>query len=208
MGSVFVNKFLDFFFPRFCLGCKKEGSWLCEDCRREIKLTPSRISLPQIKVASALTFGPPIDELIHYLKYNGIRELVPILGEFLLKRVESLSIEKDSVIVPVPLYLWRERERGYNQSELLARFLGAKRGMKVYQGLVRAKKTKSQVECKGKGERVKNLKGAFALKEKAPEKIILLDDVLTTGATLNEAARALQRGGTKKLIGLVVATAR
>lgn len=190
------------------MSCRKEGSWLCEGCYKNIKPSFSLVSLPQIKIASALTFAPPIDELIHYLKYNGIREIAPILGEFLLKRVKSLSIEKDFVIVPVPLHHQRERERGYNQSELLAKDLSQRMGLKIFKGLKRIRKTKSQVETKGKKERFKNLKGAFTLFGKAPEKAILLDDVLTTGATMNEVAKTLLRRGTKKVIGIVVATAR
>jgi ComF family protein len=119
-------------------------------------------------------------------------------------------IQSNVVFVPIPLHKAKLRKRGYNQAELLARGLGRKFGIRVVDCLERVKSTKTQVGFSQK-ERAENIKGAFAVKQryqpslKAFEQIILIDDVLTSGATLKEAAKVLKKAGGGKVFALTLA---
>lgn len=110
-----------------------------------------------------------------------------------------------AVLVPIPLHTARERSRGYNQSEILATDLGKRLGLPVKNLLTRTKPTVSQVG-KTQKERRENIKGVFALKGKVDAStVLLIDDVLTSGATMNEAAKTLKRAGVKEVWGLALA---
>ena len=115
----------------------------------------------------------------------------------------------DWLIIPVPLSKNRLKERGYNQAELIAEYFSEKIKIQICAGaLMKTKDTPAQVSVKNRKERLKNLDGAFAVKN--PElvegkNIILIDDVSTTGATLREAKKTLKLAGAKKVLALVVA---
>jgi ComF family protein len=122
-------------------------------------------------------------------------------------------IVKNSIMTFVPLNPWRKRFRGFNQSELLAVKLSKSQNTKCVKLLKRVKNTKKQVGLK-RGQRLKNLKEAFEINKKVVEELsassfqpsaIIVDDVMTTGATLEECAKVLKKAGIKKVYGLVVA---
>ena len=146
------------------------------------------------------------------LKYRGetgnARPLAALLAAY-LKNL-NLPLEK-YLIVPVPLSSQRFRERGYNQSELIADLLKEKLGVEVASDiLVRIRHTTPQAELNEPKKRADNVAGAFTVSELPKNKrakIILLDDVCTSGSTLQEAAKALKKAGFKNVIGLVVAKA-
>jgi ComF family protein len=167
-------------------------------------------SLPKEgEIFSVADYGDgTVKKAIWMLKYRGAKNLAEPLAELIYQRV---SVPKDDswVIIPIPLSKNRLKERGYNQTELLAEFFSQKIKIPICaDALVKIKDTPAQVSIKNRKERLKNLEGAFAIKN--PEKvsgknIILIDDVSTTGATIREAKKTLKNGGAKKVIAIVVA---
>jgi ComF family protein len=131
------------------------------------------------------------------------------LGRLLAEKMrESPELRVSEGIVPVPLHFWRERKRGYNQSELLAVSLGNLTGLPVERrALKKIRPTRSQTEL-SREERIENVAGAFAVRR--PETVrgrtlVLVDDVCTTGATLDACASALKEAGAKRVLALTVA---
>jgi len=125
-----------------------------------------------------------------------------------MERALRLLIEPSGVLfVPVPLYVKRERERGYNQAELLARSLSIRIGANYEMFLHRIRDTASQVEIGNRTERLKNLDGAFRLVGRADlsQRIVLVDDIVTTGSTLLECYKVLTEAGYKNVSALTLA---
>jgi len=151
-----------------------------------------------------------VREVIHRFKYRGQLFLVRPLAKMLVAPAKELSrLHKIDIIVPVPLHPKRLRQRGFNQASLLARRLGPALKISVdYASLKRSRWTEPQTGLTRR-QRAANVKGAFGLK--TPEKvrgkgILLLDDVLTTGETVNQCVRVLKRdGGAKEVVVLTVA---
>ena len=134
---------------------------------------------------------------------------MPILSEILADAYHHYDLDAD-VLVPVPLHFSRVKERGYNQSELLANELGKLLGLPINNStLQRIRKTKSQMRL-GAEERHKNVIGAFACADKqlVNQKVLLIDDVCTTGSTLDACAAALKQAGVITVWGLTLAKAR
>ncbi|MEK9155852.1 MAG: ComF family protein [Patescibacteria group bacterium] len=227
--SVSRDLFLDIFFPRLCVGCGREGSHLCFDCAGTIdkfktptcpecgRITKFGQYCPACKArtATALTGliiaaryeSGPTKEMIHQLKYSGITELAPLLGELIFERIKDHLPYGQIVIVPVPLHKKREAQRGFNQSELLARYLSDRLGFPGGAALMRTEDTRSQVELSGE-ERRENLRGKFAIADAelvSGKTVLLVDDVMTTGSTLNECAKVLRRAGARQVWGTVIA---
>lgn len=220
---------VDLIFPKFCLGCEKEGEWLCRNCSQKIlevetQVCPecSRISplgryckrhqkrwgISGIIVATYYEEGP-IKELIHNFKYNHIFELGPVLGEYLVKVLKKNDklLAGNLLITAVPLHFWRRSQRGFNQSEILADYLSSRLELpKNFKILRKIRLTSPQVKFSG-AKRRENLKNSFVFTKKINflgRTLIIVDDVTTTGTTLNECARVLRKAGAKKVWGLVV----
>lgn len=208
-----IKKFiLDTLFPVECLGCKGEGEWLCGDCFGKIKVdfhSRGGKSLDRV-----LTFYSYEDELlktaIHALKYKFVEGLADPLGRLFLLGFKRANLRPaaDTIVVPVPLHQKRLLERGFNQAELLATRIAEGLGCQFDNVTLRkTRRTVPQVSLDemGRGE---NVCGAFAVFDSSKilnKKIILVDDVLTTGATMNECARALKRNGAKEVWGAALA---
>jgi ComF family protein len=150
---------------------------------------------------SAVVFNDAARELIHHLKYSERISLARPIGNLLRECLRREPFSAAAAIVPAPLYRSRERERGFNQAELLASQLGRPVDMRC---LRRKKNTPSQTGLT-RAQRAANLRGAFEARGPAPESVIVLDDVYTTGATVNEIARTLKRAGTRRVEVLTVA---
>ncbi|TSC93443.1 MAG: Phosphoribosyltransferase [Candidatus Berkelbacteria bacterium Athens1014_28] len=199
--------FFDLIFPKNCVGCDVFADTLCAKCREEIKVIEtfvcpkcgkindsgkyclecrSDLALFGLLISADYRHGPT-KEMIHHFKYSGATEFASVLADLMMGRVSQLKNHQKMILVPVPLYFWRQRDRGYNQSEILARIVGKKLGLKIINPLKR-KKTKPQVGLSGRARR-KNLEGAFKMRKFAnvlDKTIILVDDVSTTGTTLEE----------------------
>lgn len=151
----------------------------------------------------------PVRTLVHGLKYSGHRAAAPELVEIAWECADAGICTSDSVLVPVPLHPTRERERGYNQSQLLAREWSARWNVPIgKRWLVRNRSTGTQTRL-GSGDRRRNLEGAFSVGPgfKPGVPVVVVDDVLTTGATLSACAAALLAAGAPSVRGVCVAWA-
>lgn len=224
---------LDLLFPKYCVGCGKEGVWICTKCTQAIttiqkptcpdcqRLSARGKFCPRCRDKSFLTGlivaayyqEGPLREAIHTFKYEGVFDLGKDLGEILVRTINDKNLPKTTLIIPVPLYPRRQTQRGYNQAEILARQVSiAYTWPMIKNKLVRIKKAdKTQVELSSTARR-KNVKGIFSWRGKEDElkgkTILLVDDVYTTGATLQECAKILRRhASVKEIWGLVLAKA-
>ncbi|MEE8131881.1 MAG: phosphoribosyltransferase family protein [Candidatus Paceibacterota bacterium] len=210
---------------------QKYENFICRDCYSLIKLNNTifcpvcRARLAQNNtchsnsylLAAAGNYSDPIlQNLIHYFKYKYFDGLTPLLGGLLIKYLGYIDPKfyilnsKSYIVVPIPLHSQRERKRGFNQAELLAEFIAKNMNIELIEGLNRIKDTESQSKQKNQEARNKNIVGCFKIRN--PElikgkNIILVDDVFTSGATMNEAVRVLKSYGAKKIIALVLAKA-
>jgi len=195
---------LDAVAPLRCLGCNRIGTIACPDClaKVEVKVTTTPGPEPLQAVVSVADYEAPLpQQLIHTLKYHGVTAAAEPLGAWLAKA--AAFAQPGDVLVPVPLHPRRKRQRGFNQSELLAKKLSTVTGLPVIQFVQRTRNTKPQVECDG-DERRKNLHNAFAAEAVDAKRIILVDDVTTTGSTFVEIAKALRKVTSVPVIGLAV----
>lgn len=232
------NFLLELFFPSFCFGCKKEGFYLCGDCKSTLEISeynyclcgknPLRLpsdsrgkcSRCQDNSLTGLYSALPYKEkaltraLIYHFKYDPyVKDLAKTLAAVVLEHLALAGnlqeeIWKDSILVPMPLFLKREKDRGYNQSEALSEELSkALTVPMITNALVKTKATAEQMKLSAK-ERQENVKGAFEIKNPtsiAGKKVFLVDDVYTTGSTMQECARVLRAAGAKKVWGIAIA---
>ena len=197
------NKILAVLFPQKCLGCKKENEILCPACLEKIN-RPDTPYLNGVHIAANYQ-DTVVKKALWLLKYHGVKQLAKPLAELIRERIWKKLETENWLVVPVPLSKNKLRHRGYNQAEMIAGELSGNVRADI---LFKKFHTKSQVEVKNKEERLANIIGSFEVRN--PEtirgkKIILIDDVLTTGATMREAKKVLKQAGAKKVVGVVVA---
>ena len=216
-----VKRALEIIFPITCFDCgKKNDSYLCFYCRQKIapaKQFDSR-KIKLIIFAASSYNNPVIRKIIWHFKYRGKYKLAEILAEIILQNFKlfteiSGADFRNYIFIPIPISKKKLKQRGYNQAGLIARALSEKTGIQREENVLFKKiDTLAQMEIKTKQERMSNLKGSFDVhpidSANPSDKItiFLIDDVVTTGATLNEAARSLQAAGFKKIIGITAAT--
>lgn len=200
-----ANFIIDLLFPRECLSCRKEATWLCQECLNTIPLIENKA---REIIAVASYNNQLLKEAIHALKYSYIEELARPLGELLLNgyKKSPLGQTKFDFVVPIPLHRKRLKERGFNQAKLiaepLANYLHCPLGEKI---LIRQKNTASQMTL-GRKDRLNNIKDAFIVKEEVVGKrILLVDDVMTTGSTLENAVQTLKQAGAHQVSAIVLA---
>lgn len=178
------------------------GGHYCFNCRGS-KAAKYKCSF----IRSALKFNEPTRALVHAFKYEKYLNIAPYFAELMYKTYrQNPEYLEAAFLVPVPIYKSRQRKRGFNQAEVLAQYLSKLCGIPVLNALIRLKNTKSQTKLTRK-ERKENILGAFALAKAAEGKIkkqafILIDDVCTTGATLEECARVLKAAGAREVLAL------
>ncbi len=165
---------------------------------------------------SSIVYNPIAKKLIYRFKYKPfLLDLQSLLSELFYEGIIQNEIFnkylENAVLVPVPLYNSKFRKRGYNQAEILAKGLSDRLGIPVLDALERVKNTKNQFSL-GKKERMENMKDAFSLNSEfvihnslKNVTIFLVDDILTSGSTLSEAANVLKRAGAKAVFGLTLA---
>lgn len=160
-------------------------------------------------VVAAFRNRGAVRDMIHRLKYNHEVHLVPLLGRLLAKSLRDLRIRKQKfdALIPVPLHPRRLRERGFNQAELLARELQRRANIPVFSILIRSRYTATQTQF-DRRERMQNLRGAFKITQNdlvQNKTLLLVDDVITTGSTLNECAAVLKKAGASSVYAAAVA---
>jgi ComF family protein len=147
--------------------------------------------------------------LVHTLKFNYIQDAAVVLGRFLWEYATSVGLDfQETLLIPIPLTAERNRERGFNQAVLIAEVFGKLSGQIVLRGtLQRLSSSKPQSEMENHEERWKNVHGAFGIKSEEiikGKRIVLIDDVTTSGATLYEASKTLRNAGARSVIALAV----
>ena len=150
---------------------------------------------------------PPSDKVIHHFKYRRKRCLAELLGRAMAGIVKADHIlSKADIIAPVPLFWWKRTRRGYNQADLLARITSRETGITQKNTIKRIRSTRTQTRL-SEHKRRKNVLNAFALSDDVVEdkKVMLIDDVLTTGATIQECARVLKQSGAAQVYSCVAA---
>ena len=226
-----IDDFLGFVFPPACRICRtrlENGNFICSQCEK----LSSRLQAPFCSVCKQIISvgaGSPCPsclkstsmpvfalgvfdlfnrELIHRLKYYGDEPAGRFLGSGLGKLVAGFNATPPwDAIVPVPLHWTRKWSRGFNQSLILAGALSKNTGLPISSALRRIKRTKDQTRLT-REERLTNVRGAFRVVEEVKEKkLLLLDDVTTTGATLEECRRVLAEAGAVQISAAVVAMA-
>lgn len=175
----------------FCAVCDRPavGGFTHPGCTT--RYTPER-------ALAGFSYHGPTRRLVQGLKYRRLRRLAAVMADLLVENLAESGVEfgAAAMVVPIPLSFWRRGARGFNQSALLGKALAAKLGLPFREDALRKiRDTVSQVALT-RPERTANIRGAFAVKEKLHgEDILLVDDVLTTGATAREAARTLKHAG-------------
>lgn len=230
------NLFLNIFFPWQCFNCKKEVSHsypLCKKCQTSIPINYSFICpvckkrianfsksccfcKTHINALGVVSFyeNPILKKSIHLFKYQRIIFMQEPLGCLMIKFLKETyflsKINKSNVLlIPIPLHKRKKKQRGFNQSELLAKTVASHFSLNFYpEILLRIKNNPPQVKINNFSDRKKNSENIFQISNPNIIKnkwVILIDDVYTSGATMQEAAKILKKNGAKKVIGLVLA---
>lgn len=207
------NYLINLFFPKVCAGCHTilipNETVLCTTCRHEMPLTqyhldPKNEAVKKfygkiaIEHASALLYFNKkgiVQELIHNLKYRGHEEIGTVLGNWYVEDLKELVLEVPfDIVIPVPLHPKKFRERGYNQVTTFGKAVA--KGLNIdYDGAIlyrkKYSKTQSKKNLAGRSDNIENLFDIIAAEENQNKHFLIVDDVLTTGATLEACARAL-----------------
>ena len=207
---------LDLLFPRRSL-TGGEGEFITESELRSLRSAPVILETPQLRlqqlewidrIVAAADYDavPLLKKAVRTLKYTKVRSVAATLGMILADAAGLLADDDQCVLCPVPLHWIRRFSRGFNQAELLALAVGRECGWEVRSLLRRVRWTGSQVG-RHRGERLIGVNDAFLIRSgiAVPEHIILIDDLSTTGATLDACAKALKNAGVKTVEGLVLA---
>lgn len=213
---------LDLAFPAACSGCGREGEPLCSACLPALDARlrlpggtpiglPADLPAPLLQLEWCAPFVGPVRAALHDLKYRGERRLARPLGQAVGRRWRRVG-EGATLVVPVPVHAERERHRGYDQAALIAAVAAADLGLPCVRALERERATIAQFEL-GRDDRAANVAGAFRLR--GPERaavaaiagrwILLVDDVVTTGATLAACGLALEAAGALGVSAIAVA---
>ena len=222
----FTGAALNFLYPQRCLGCGREGELICGSCRSKLpRLSPPlcpRCGRPQSNgilcsdcvsrktaidgVRAPFRFEALARECVHQLKYKNLRSLAGPLSDLMAEYLRGAELPVN-ILVAVPLYPRRLKERGYNQSDLLTARLAALSGLPVdCSSLVRRKYVLPQARTTSALERRRNLEGAFECRPLPNgRRVLLIDDVATSGATLDACAEALKAAGALSVRALVFA---
>lgn len=195
---------IDLIFPKTCLGCGREGKYICEYCLAKVE--KGRVGREAVSV---FKYQGVIRKAITALKYKYSLEIAKELAEACTKELLLGRFPSNPVLVPIPVHWKRENVRGFNQSLEVGKLIARNMKWKFEPDLLTKKKpTTPQVGLRGQARRI-NLFGTFTVSPKVFRfshcNIIVFDDVYTTGSTLKEAMMTLKRAGVNKVWGLTVA---
>ena len=208
--SDFFDIFLNLIFPPKCVICKKIGDVLCENCFSKIKHFPQQKINPPKNINLMVVCGyydGILKKLIRKFKFSKKKSL----SSYLVRFVEECIKDKNyfysaDIITSVPLHQTRLKERGFNQSELIAKQLSNFLNLPYDGNILKRIKETSFMYNLSKSERKKNVKGVFSVSRNLNGlNILIIDDILTTGATLSEIASEIKKNGANSVYALVVA---
>jgi ComF family protein len=217
-----VDRLLDLLMPPTCAGCGLEGELVCHDCLRHLGARldadprwpiglPGDLPAGLAQLEWCAPFTGPTRRALHELKYAGNQRLATPLGRLLAERWRRAGMGGD-LLVPVPVHEERLRQRGYDQAVLLAEVAAAVIGLPLAPALRRVERTAAMHEL-GREARSANVGSAFAIapgaaSRVAGRRVVLVDDVTTTGASLSACATVLHGAGASVVSGLTIARER
>ncbi|HEX6539980.1 MAG TPA: ComF family protein [Candidatus Dormibacteraeota bacterium] len=195
--------------PLRCAACDTvAGAPICPACDAELGAlpVPRAVDLDDLRAWSAFVFAGPVREVLHRGKFQGNRAALRQIAGVAAIRLELAIRPPPDAVLPVPLGARRRRQRGYNQAEVVAAEIAQAVGAHVLDGLTRVRETEPQ-SSRGEADRRTNVAGAFGWRgaDLAGARLWLIDDVLTTGATMEAAAAVLLQAGARRVDGLVIA---
>ena len=211
-------RILDLLLPPACSGCgRSAGTLLCGACRSRLRAPSDPMDRfvvadagvvvgERLRLAlAAYAYEGPMRRALAALKYGGASRVAPVLAGLAAPTLDRLhAISGEAALVPVPVHPERLAARGYDQAALLADALGRQARMPVVPALVRVRATTKQHRL-DRGARLRNLRGAFAVNGRAPPVAILVDDIITTTATLEACAGVLHDAGCDAVYSLAIA---
>lgn len=224
----FITEILDFFLPRFCCSCKikllSSERFVCYSCLKNIqKVKQERLhsefekKFDKKKIISGFTSlyvfekDKELQNIIHSLKYNGRFQIGTFLGRELGNNIKNeIQNWNINLILPVPLHQLKKAERGYNQSFYIAKGLSKEMNIPLYLKIIKRKKYTQSQTAMNLIERQKNIQEAFKIKNEKRIKgknLLLIDDVITTGATISECGKVLLNSGANKIYAASIAIA-
>lgn len=206
-----MSLIIDWLFPVGCFGCQKGKKYLCNMCENTLKngLLTRRNGFEGL--ISIYKYDGLIKEIVEKIKYEFISDPVKEMADLMNKKlrlnypnVTNYWQKETFVLVPIPLFWQRERWRGYNQCELLTKYLAKLLNLPVGNVLCREVGSKNQASIRNRQRRKSNIKNVFSVNKTTdiPKNIVLVDDVITSGATMCEAQKILSEAGVQKLWGL------
>ncbi|MBI4101744.1 MAG: ComF family protein [Candidatus Nealsonbacteria bacterium] len=208
--------FADLFFPETCLNCGREGSYLCPDCEALLEISTWHQNYATQNLADLYfplsSKNPLCQKIIRQFKSEPfIKDLAEVLHSLIIKHFQMLDNRpdfRDFVLVPIPLARKKLKWRGFNQAEEIAKKLAESWDMEIAANIFsKTKDTPPQAEL-DKKQKKENVKGAFSVEKPDAaqnRKILLVDDIYGSGATMEEAARTLKDSGAREIIGIVIA---
>lgn len=215
----FYNQTIDIIFPEFCIGCHKIGTLLCYSCYEEIEFLQFALDISKLKeknknwqldsVTCCSYYQGITKKIVHELKYHSVLAVGKLIAHLLYYTTHPPPFD---LITFVPIHAKKQKQRGFNQSQVIAQELGQLFQKPVACLLVKMKQTKSQMSIHQRSQREKNIIGSIVINTAVPKritntspKVLLIDDVFTSGNTLNYCATILKQFGFEKVHGLCFA---
>ncbi|MBR1424250.1 ComF family protein [bacterium] len=209
----FLLELLDWIYKKKCYFCSKsyESVCMCSKCYDSLDFLPIQVNrkFNNVKIYCAGVYSKNLQKLIRGLKYHGKRDLAYYMAKFMFQYWQKLEIEGDFQIVPVPIFPKRKKQRKYNHMELVAKEFSQLSGYNINFDLIkRIKDTKPQYKLK-KSQRIENLENAFEIDKTKlikDKKVLIIDDICTTGSTFEEMIKTLNSAGVYDIVCLTAST--
>lgn len=224
---------LDFIFPKHCVSCSRVGRYFCEQCRKQIRLVAQNeaicpvcgrlaidgVTHPKCQTRYSLDgltsffhYDGPVRAAIKSLKYRHVSDLAAEFFSLISQSHLDYVTKRRSndLLIPIPLHLYRHKERGYNQAEVLGKLIAYELHIPIRTDVLeRIRQTEPQVAMKDRKTRLTNMQNVFGVQKIVSDvhgkSVVLFDDVFTTGATMRSAANILKRAGVKRVWAVTMA---
>lgn len=206
-----LNRALTLIAPPFCWACGSASPHdepLCRPCRSGLRwLDPAPVEVAGLETWAPVSYEGPARALVAALKFRGAAGLATPMAAQIVAGAPTRLLSTAGTLVPVPLLPARARRRGFNQAERLAMAIARRTGSEPADCLIRKGPGSSRQVGRGRAERLRGIAGSVALRTGArcPSDVILVDDVVTTGATLAACAAALRGAGARRVVALAYA---